>query len=152
MIKKELIEIDAEFSDRDSCLRYMIEKADECGLLNDKEIYREAVEAREKQFSTALGFSVAIPHGKSEGVKDAFVSVLRTKEEFIWDQTNNNEVRLVFLIGMPMDKVGNLHLQCLAEISKNIINDDFRNGLLTAATKDEVYELLNEINEKVRES
>lgn len=150
MIKKELIFLDSDVTDRDSALRLIIDKADALGLLNNKETYQKAVEAREETMPTSVGFQVAIPHGKSDGVKDPFVAFLRTKEEFSWDVRSENLVNLVFLIGVPEASAGNLHLQFLSEISKKLIDDNFREKLGTAESSEEIYKLMNDINEKVR--
>lgn len=153
MIKEDLIFLDSDITDRDSALRLIIDKADALGLLNDKETYRKAVEAREETMPTSVGFQVAIPHGKSDGVKEPFVAFLRTKEEFSWDVRSENLVNLVFLIGVPEASAGNLHLQFLSEISKKLIDDNFREELKTAESSEEIYRLMNDINdinEKVR--
>ncbi len=150
MIRKELIFLDCNVNDRNSALNLILEEADTLGLLNDKEMYRKAVEEREENMPTSVGFQVAIPHGKSEGVKEPFVAFLRTKEEFSWDKRSENLVNMVFLIGMPKESAGNLHLQFLAEISKKLINDSFREALNGAVSNEEVYSLMNDINDKVR--
>lgn len=150
MIRKELIVIDSDVENRDSTLSLLIEKADRLGLLNDKEVYRKAVDEREETMPTSLGFSVAIPHGKCDGVKEPFVGILRSKKEFIWNTQNNNPVQLVFLIGVPEKNAGKLHLKFLSEISKKILHEEFRDQLMSAKTEDEIFDLLSEINEKVR--
>ncbi len=151
MIRKELIKIDSDLSDRDSCLSYLIDKADELHLLNDKESYRKAVEAREKIMPTSLGFLVAIPHGKSDAVKRPFVGILRTKKEFVWDNNSDHLVKLVLLIGVPQADAGNYHLIFLSEISKKLVNDEFKEQLLTVKSEQEMYKLIDEVNRKVRE-
>lgn len=150
MIRKELIELDRDAADREECLSLLIDKAEELKLLNDKEQYREAVKKREELMPTSLGFQVAIPHGKTDGVREPFVGILRTKKEFIWDQRNDNMVKLVFLIGVPEANAGNLHLVYLSEISKKLMHDEFREMLLTAESSEEIYTLMKDINTKVR--
>lgn len=151
MIRKELIKIDSDLSDRDACLSYLIDKADELHLLNNKKIYRQAVEEREKTMPTSLGFLVAIPHGKSDAVKEPFVGILRTKKEFIWNHNSEHLVKLVLLIGVPQEDAGNYHLVFLSEISKKLVDDKFKEKLLTVKSEKEMYELMDEVNKKVRE-
>lgn len=151
LIRKELIKIDSDLSDRDACLSYLIDKADELHLLNDKKIYRQAVEARERTMPTSLGFLVAIPHGKSDAVIEPFVGILRTKKEFVWDHNSKHLVKLVLMIGVPQTDTGNHHLLFLSEVSKKIVDDAFKEQLFTVKSEQEMYELMNEVNKKVRE-
>ena len=53
----------------------MVKILDENGKLLDKDKYLQAVIDREKEFSTGIGMGIAIPHGKSSGVKEASISI-----------------------------------------------------------------------------
>ncbi|MFV0551971.1 MAG: PTS sugar transporter subunit IIA [Anaerorhabdus sp.] len=149
MVNKGLILLEEEITNREQALEVMIQKANELGYLQDKEIYKAEVIAREEMMPTSVGFKVAIPHGRSKSVSNPFVVFLRNKKEFIWDDRNENEVDLIFMIGVPEANENNLHLRFLAEISKKLMNDDFRENLRKANNKEEVYEMLHDINEKV---
>lgn len=147
MIKKELIFLDLEVTDRESALDVIIERADALGLINDKKKYRKAVEDREKTMPTSVGFQVAIPHGKSDGVKQPFVAFLRANKKISWDIRSENLVNLIFLIGVPQSGAENLHLQFLSEISKKLINEDFREKLSLAESNEEICKLINDCKE-----
>lgn len=150
MIRKELIFIDSDVKNREETLDLLIRQADQLHLLKDKEQFKTDVKKREETMPTSIGFQVAIPHGKSSSVIDPFVAFLKAKEPFLWDERNDNLVDLIFLIGVPEEKAGNLHLMVLSEISKKLIDDAFRDELRMAHSNEEAYQKLNEINEKVR--
>lgn len=150
MIRKDLIVIDSDVSSRDQALNLLIDKADALHLLNDRSVYRKALDAREKITSTAIGFDVAIPHGKSDSVTEPFVAFLRAKDEFLWNSQDNTLVKLIFMIGVPMECAGNLHLQVLAELSKKLIDENFRQELIETTNSDHIFDMINDINKKVR--
>lgn len=98
IIDKDLILLDLT-GDKETIISTLANQVFEHGRLEDKQEYIEAVLKREKEYSTALGYEVAIPHGQSDTVKDPFVIFGRVKEPILQDQ---HEVQIVFLIAMNM--------------------------------------------------
>lgn len=98
IIDKDLILLDLT-GDKETIISTLANQAFEHGRLEDKQEYIEAVLKREKEYSAALGYEVAIPHGQSDTVKDPFVVFGRVKEPILQDQ---HEVQIVFLIAMKM--------------------------------------------------
>lgn len=151
MIRENLIFLNKDISDRETAISYITDMADASGLLRDKSVFLKSVQERERVLPTSVGFKVAMPHGRSSGVRSPFVSFMKTKQEFIWDTRNGNEVDLVFLIAVPEKNENNLHLRFLSEISKKLMDEDFREQLRSAGSEHEVFVMLQEINEKVME-
>lgn len=148
MINKELIILDSDLSNKEDIIGYLAVKAKRLGYLTNLDAYIQAVENREKEFSTAIGYEVSIPHGKSEAVNDAFIAFMRTKEPVIWDHDTNQQVRLVFLLGVPESKKENLHLKILAQISRRLLDEKFRECLL-AVDQENAFEQLMEIEKNI---
>ena len=144
IIEKEKICLNLAGNSKLDLIDQLIEVAYQTNKITDKEIYKEAILKREEEFSTALGYLVAMPHGQSDVVNDPFVIFGRTKEEFIWDK---NPVRMIFMIGVPMKNRDVTHMKILANISRKLIDENFRLSLLNAQNKEEVFEILSEINE-----
>ena len=149
IIRRELIFTKESYADRNEILNCLIDRADELHLLNDKATYLKDVLNREETMSTAVGFDIAIPHGRSKGVKSPFIAYMHTEKPFIWDQSSSNQVDLIFLIGVPEANENNMHLRFLSEISKKLMDDDFRDALRRASSEDEVYSMLEVINQNV---
>lgn len=148
MINKELIILDSDLSNKEDIIGYLAVKAKRLGYITNLDDYIQAVENREKEFSTAIGYEVSIPHGKCEAVGEAFIAFMRTKEPVIWDQETNQPVRLVFLIGVPESKKENLHLKILAQISRKLLDEKFREDLLTV-DQENAFKLLMEIEKNI---
>jgi PTS family fructose porter, IIA component len=92
-----------------------------------------------------------MPHAKSEGVGEAFVTFARLNVPVPWGAEPGEDARIVFLIGVPQAADGeqnnNLHLKILAALSKKLIHESFRQKLSDARSETEVYQLLQEIEE-----
>ncbi|MDO5813633.1 MAG: PTS sugar transporter subunit IIA [Bacillota bacterium] len=141
IIDKDLILLDLT-GDKETIISTLANQAFEQGRLEDKQEYIEAVLKREKEYSTALGYEVAIPHGQSDTVKDPFVVFGRVKEPIIWDQ---NSVRLIFMIGVPQHNKDKIHMKILANISRKLIDDEFRKSLIEAKDEKEIFDILSQI-------
>lgn len=149
MINKELIVLDSDLSNKEDIIRFLGSKAYDLGYTTNLNQYIEAVEKREKEFSTAVGYGVSIPHGKSEAVNEAFIAFMRSKNPILWDEEDHGPVRLIFLIGVPENKKETLHLKILAQISKKLMDEEFRNSMINE-NKDKVFKLLMEIEENIK--
>ena len=141
IIDKDLILLDLT-GDKETIISTLANQAFEQERLEDKQEYIEAVLKREKEYSTALGYEVAIPHGQSDTVKDPFVVFGRVKEPIIWDQ---NSVRIIFMIGVPQHNKDKIHMKILANISRKLIDDEFRKSLIEAKDEKEVFDILSQI-------
>ena len=143
LIDKETICLDIDTNQKLDAIDYLINVAYQNDKIIDKDQYKQAILAREEEFSTALGYLVAIPHGQSDTVKEPFVIFGRTKSTLIWDE---HEVRLIFMIGVPMKNRDKTHMKILANISRKLLDDDFREKLLDAKDQYAVLQILNDIN------
>lgn len=145
MIRRELVFVNSDCKSRDEVIDVIASKAKELGLIEDVKMYKDAVIERENIFSTAIGYEVAIPHGVSSTIKDAFIGFMKTKEKFVWGG-NDNTVDLIFMIGVPDQSRNKLHLKFIASISKNLMKEEFRQALENCKDADEAYDFLNKIN------
>jgi mannitol PTS system EIIA component len=105
--------------------------------------YVDAMFEREKSVSTYMGNYLAIPHGTNEA-KDAItrsaISVVRYDAPIDW---NGNEVR--FAVGIA--GVDNGHLEILGKIAIVFSDSDEVEKLLAASSAEELYSLLQAVNE-----
>lgn len=145
IMDEDLIEVNLEGSDRDAVIDELIGKLDETGILSSKETYKEAILAREAEGTTGMGMNIAIPHGKSDAVKRPAVVYGRSIEGIDWNSMDGTEAKLIFMIAVPTESAGDAHLKILQMLSRKLMDNDFRNELLEADSKEGVYALLEEV-------
>lgn len=146
IIQKECILLHVASNSKDEIIRMLAQCAANHGKLNDIEAFIQSVHRRESEYSTALGYDIAIPHGQDASVISPFVVVCRVLNPFIWDDRSENTVKCVFMIGVPFENREKTHLHILAQLSRNLIDEDFRSKLLQAEDVDEVFNLLDSLN------
>lgn len=139
----ELVCLDVDVSSKEEIIRLLAEKMDECGRLNQKENYISAVLEREATFTTAVGFSVATPHAKTDAVKVATLAFARLSKEISWDEDEN--VNFIFQIAVPTSDADNRHLQILAGLSRRLMHEEFRNQISNVTSPEELTQLIGDI-------
>ena len=147
------IDLNPQISNKEEAIDHLVNLLDQSGKLNDKEIYKESVLNREAQSTTGIGDGVAIPHGQSEGVETAGLSAMVVKEGLDFKSLDGQPTYLFFMIGAPKDS-GGAHLQALAQLSTLLMDEDFRNSLIHASSKEEFLKLIDEkenVKEEVKE-
>lgn len=112
----------------------------ELGKVNDVESFVAAVLEREAQYSTGVGYHIAIPHGKSVAVNEPVLLIAQVND-IEWDSLDGLPVKTVFLIGVPLASEGEVHLRILAQLSRNLMKAPFREQLFNARSKDDIMHL-----------
>lgn len=101
----------------------------------------DALQQREKIGSTAFGHGIAIPHTRIEEISEAHCAVLFLKKPIDFSSDDNKLVDIIFGLIVPKNYDEN-HLKILAQLSENLLNQDFRQRLRQAKTSTELYESL----------
>lgn len=141
----ELIETDLKGETRDDIIDEMIQKLKQVGALHSVTEFKQAIMNREKESTTGIGINIAIPHGKSAAVRKPSV-VFGIKQSGIdWNSLDGTEAKLIFMIAVPKGNEGNEHLKILQMLSRKLMDDSYRERLLSVQTKAEAYKLLDEI-------
>jgi fructose-specific phosphotransferase system IIA component len=104
----------------------------------DFDRFRREIEQREAVLTTGIGQGVAIPHVKSDSVKQFFITVGVLPRGVDWDSLDDKPVRLVFLIGGPNDH--ERYLRILAKLTLIIRNAAKRDAIAAASTREQVLE------------
>lgn len=140
IISREMIVLDLEAKDKDEVIEKLSRVIEKQGKLIDLKGYIEQVKDREKTFATSVGFDFAIPHGKCDSVKSAAVAFARLKDEIKW--SDEEVAKYIFLIAVPESEAGDTHLKILAQLSRKIMREEFREKLEKSNDIEEVLENL----------
>lgn len=142
VISNELIFLESQLSTQAEVIQFIVKQAVAKGYVSDFTDLYTTVLCREQEIPTAIGYQIAMPHGKTVAVDFPFIAFLRVKEAFQWTDENEEQVRLIFLIGVPEESQGHLHLKFISQLSKKLLNDEFRARLLTETDRNKVFEQL----------
>lgn len=99
--------------------------------------------SREKLGSTALGYGIAIPHGRIKHLKDTACAFLRLATPIDFDAPDGAPVDLVFVLLAPAAAT-DVHLQILGELAAMFSDEDFRARLRAAPDAAALHRLICE--------
>ena len=139
LICSDLIELDFPAENKDDVLQKLADMADAAGRLNDKAGYIKELYFREEEAPTNVGFSTAIPHGRTDAVKEATLMFMRLKKPIPW---NDEKVHLIFGIAISESEPSKVHLAMLARVARKIMKEELRIALDECTDCESVVALL----------
>ncbi|MFW2488966.1 PTS fructose transporter subunit IIC [Clostridium chromiireducens] len=142
LLHKQGMNLNFNPGSKEQCINELVNLMDKTGNLNNKEEFKKAILAREELSTTGIGDGIAIPHGKTKAVKKATLAAAISKEGVDYDSLDGAPANLFFMIAVP-DNSDNLHLEVLARLSTILMDETFRNNLLSCSDKDEFLKLID---------
>ncbi|WP_074949762.1 PTS sugar transporter subunit IIA [Alicyclobacillus macrosporangiidus] len=122
MREQVFFEVPAE-SQREA-VQYLVEQAQRLGKVADVDAVVAAVLHREEEGTTGFGNGIAIPHGKSSGVREPALLYGRLARPIDWKAMDGAPVSVLFLILVPEESHAE-HLQILAKLARKLMHEDF---------------------------
>ncbi|MCI6152177.1 PTS sugar transporter subunit IIA [Fusobacterium perfoetens] len=144
LIVKNRVLLDKTFSNKEEAIKEMAKLFLEEGIVEDYDKYVESLFDRENIAPTAVGYEVGLPHGKSDAVTRPAVAFARLNEEILWDSEENENAKFIFMLAIPNAAAGNEHINILVNLSKKILDDDFRDLITKATSTEEIVKAINE--------
>ena len=141
LLKPQSILLNASPTNKADAIYTLGDLMDKGGNLSDKAEYLEAVFAREGSGSTGLGDGIATPHAKSAGVKEAGLAAMVVPNGVDFEALDGQPSRLFFMIAAP-EGAADTHVEVLSKLATMVIDPDFKNALIQAATVDRFLELI----------
>lgn len=129
---------------RNEAIDMLIHKLKICRYVEHTSHLKNAILEREMESTTAIGMNVAIPHAKSDVVKQPIVAVMKNNHGVKWESLDGSLPQLIFLIAVPNNSQ-DTHLKILQRLSKALMNDETRQSLINANSTTEIYNLLMKI-------
>ncbi len=111
--------------------------------VEDIEDVKKNVFVRENIMSTGIGKGFAVPHGKSDSIKEIIAAFGRSTKGIDYEALDGEPVNLIFLIVGRNDMIS-AHIKLLSRISRMMNKDDFRERLISASNAEEIYKIFIE--------
>lgn len=148
LLSKQAIALNVSVSSKMEAIDYMTGLMERAGNLYDREGYKQGVLAREEEGTTGIGEGIAIPHSRCAAVKKAGLAAMIVKDGVDYEALDDEPVELIFMIAAP-EGGGNVHIDALSRLSTMLMDEDFKNTLLTAKTPDEFIQIIDEKDDEL---
>jgi PTS system nitrogen regulatory IIA component len=102
---------------------------------------------RERLGSTGIGGGIGIPHGKLPNLDQLMIGFGMSRKGVDFESLDGAPTRLFFLLVTPENSTG-LHLKLLARISRILKNEPFKERLLQATSREQIYGVIKEEDEE----
>ena len=147
LLTKELIQLELQSTDKASTIAEMVSVLDRAGKLNDRIAYQQAIQVREDQTTTGIGEGIAIPHAKTEAVKNPAIAFGRSTAGLDYESLDGQPAHLIFMIAATAG-ANDTHLQALSRLSVLLLKDEVKQGLLEAKSADDVISIIEHHEEE----
>jgi len=135
-LKKDRV-VFLEETKKEGAIERLIQTLENAPEILDNDTFRRDIFEREKIMSTGIGLGIAIPHVKSQALKDFIIVIGISKKGIPWEALDNQPVHLIFLIGGSADQ-HQLYLRLLSKIILVLKNEKRRRALSKAKDAEEV--------------
>jgi len=144
---EDLIFKDLKFSCNKDLLGFLADALYKQGFV--KEEFKEAIIKREGEYPTALpaeGVKIAIPHADHKLVKKAAIAIgiLQNPIDFNSMEEPENIIPVNIVIMLALDEPHG-HIEMLQKVVKLIKDQEAKQAILKASSKEEIYKILKPI-------
>jgi len=146
-LKEKAVSAHLKSNKKEEVIEELIDLLVQSGEIDTKEEIIKALLDREDLGSTGIGEGVAIPHAKSEVIREVVAAFGRSSQGVEFDSLDGEPAYLFFLLVAPTDSAGP-HLRALARISRILKDKPFREALKKAESEEEILKLIREEDNK----
>jgi len=146
LLNKNSIIADLSANNKQGVIKELAAAISETTNASDQQIASVLME-REELGSTGIGGGIAIPHGKLNLVENIIIGFGLSKKGIEYDSLDNKLVHIFFLLLTPDNSTGG-HLKVLAQISKLLKMDEFKNRLMESLSTEEILAVINDFDEE----
>ena len=145
LTNENLILVNSSLNTKDDVLKKLVDVLYDGGKITSKEGFLKAIYEREGQSATGIDMGIAIPHGKSDFVKEASFAIMVTNDVVSdWESVNeSNQVKLVIMLAIPTAEAGSTHLELLGALMGKMSDENYLNSLLNASNPKELFNRLD---------
>ncbi len=146
ILKKEMILSDLQAQDKHGVLDELAKTAAPAAGLPADQILNVLLE-REGIGSTGLGGGIGIPHGKIKDLPEPVICLGLSREGADFESMDGLPTHIFILLLTPDNSAG-LNLKLLAQLSRMLKNEAFKESLLNASDRDEIYSAIESEDEE----
>lgn len=142
LLTEELIQLESKSQSKEEVIQEIVDVLYTAGRTEDRGRLEEALWAREEVYSTGLGHGFAAPHCKTEAIAADSITVLKLNQPIDWGSADKEPVYMVVLMAIREAESASRHMQVFSWLARKLMNEGFRERLLTIATPREMMTYL----------
>jgi len=148
IFKPELIISNLKAHDKKGVLEELSQVITEQNPSLNKRSLLQVLLERERLGSTGIGEGIALPHGKLAELSNLLISFGRSINGLDFDSIDEKPAYLFFLLLAPENSAG-MHLTALAKISRMLKDANFKQRLMGAKSRKEIYKVIMDMDEEL---
>ncbi len=129
---------------KEEALRTIADHAAGLGLTDSADKVYDAFLAREDIDKTGMVDGFAVPHCKSDAVKQAAVFIYKNETPLEWPSLDDKPVDIAMALLIPDGEAGTTHLRLLSKAAVLLMNDEFKATLRGSDDAAEIAKTLND--------
>lgn len=141
-LEKELVLPELTASTKQEALAELLAPVVEKNPALDAEEVFNVLMEREALGTTGIGNGIAIPHGKLPSLDKIVVVAGRSFEGLDFDALDQKPCNIFFMVLAP-ENVAGTHLRILAQISRLLKDEDFKQLFMESDSQDALWNLLS---------
>lgn len=145
-LKPEAIIMQMKARDKIAALNELVDNLVANKAVENGEEFQKALAKRENLESTGIGDGIAIPHARTDAVKDLILAFARSDQGVDFSAIDGKPSHLIFLIASPVNKKSE-YIMALAKLSRLLRKKEVRQLLKKASDPDEILEIIKKNEE-----
>ena len=126
-VSEKSVFVNQNLESREALLRFVSDKAAEFGITDNADAVYDAFMAREAMGETGMTDGFAVPHAKSDAIKDAAVIVVKNATPLEWPSFDEKPVDVAIALLVPGGEAGTTHIKLLSKTAVLLMKDEFKN-------------------------
>ena len=141
ILNTNLVELELKGNSKQEIIENLLDILVKAGKVKDRSLALEAILEREAKMSTGIQQGVAIPHGKTDAVKELLACIGIRKDGVDFEALDGIPSKIFIMTLSPLTRSGP-HVQFLADISRVLTSEGMREKLINSGTKEELISLV----------
>lgn len=142
-VKAENVYVNQNLASREAVLQFLSKAAVKANLADDEEAVLKAYHEREAMGETGMQDGFAIPHAKTDAIREAGVVVVKLTAPVEWPSFDGQPVDICIALNVPNLEAGSTHIKLLSATAVLLMDDDFRDTIRKLDDPQAIADLIN---------
>ena len=143
-IQHNLINLNLKARNKEDAIRELAQQMKNTPAIGNFKGFLEDVFERERLETTGIGDEIAIPHARTDSVKQLIIAIGRSRQGIHFESPDRKNVKLLLLMGIPRESVSH-YLKILAQLTRLLKRGPLREELLEAQDNTSVLALFKQM-------